>query len=359
MAEKTEAPTERRKDDARKRGQVSRSDEVVSIGVLLAAVIAMRIFIPGVWDGLAGLLRHDLGQQPPAEFTTSSVMGIWGDTGTRVLLLVAPFFGVIMAGAVLLNVGQTGLILSGAKLKPNMGALNPGKGVKRIISVDGLVNLVKAFAKMGVVTVVVYIMMKDRMAEISSLAAEDIASAAGHLGKLSFDVGLRAAIVLFFLALLDFGWQRRKHLSQLRMTKEEVRQESRESEGDPQIKAAIRRRRQQLMNRMLAAVPTADVVVTNPTHFAVAIKYDPVSMAAPVVVAKGQQLLAQRIKDVAAKNGIPVVEEPPLARALYKHVQVGSPIPGHLFHAVAEVLAWVYALRSKVARPFAGAARGG
>ena len=359
MAERTEAPTQRRKDEARKRGQVSKSQEVVSIGVLLAAVIGMRVFVPGIWHGLADILRHDLGHQTNADLTTSSTIDMWGDTGTRVLALVAPFFGVIMAGAVLLNVGQSGLILNGAGLKPRFSQLNPAKGFKRIISVDGLINLVKALAKMGVVAVAVYMTMKGQMAEIASLGTEDIGTATGHLGQLSFDVGLRAGVVLFVLAILDFAWQRRKHLSQLRMTKEEIRQESRESDGDPQIKAAIRRRRQQLMSRMLAAVPKADVIVTNPTHYAVAIKYDPVNMAAPVVVAKGQQLLAQRIKDVARKNGIPVFEEPPLARALYKHVQVGNPIPGNLFHAVAEVLAWVYALRAKAGRPFAAAGRGG
>jgi flagellar biosynthetic protein FlhB len=131
------------------------------------------------------------------------------------------------------------------------------------------------------------------------------------------------------------------------MTVQEVRQEHKESEGDPHVKAAIRRRRQALLNRMIAAVPKADVVVTNPTHYAVAIKYDPVSMRAPVVVAKGQRLLAQRIKDVARKNGVPVLEEPPLARALFSAVQVGHPIPANLFHAVAEVLAWVYSLRAR------------
>ncbi|KAA0237767.1 EscU/YscU/HrcU family type III secretion system export apparatus switch protein, partial [bacterium] len=143
------------------------------------------------------------------------------------------------------------------------------------------------------------------------------------------------------------AWQRRRHLQDLRMTREELKQEFRETEGDPQIKAAIRRRRQALLNRMIAAVPKADVVVTNPTHYAVALKYDPVTMGAPVVVAKGERLLAQRIKEVARQAGVPVLEEPPLARALYAAVPVGQHIPAHLFHAVAEVLAWVYSLRAK------------
>jgi flagellar biosynthetic protein FlhB len=346
-AERSEAPTQRRRDDARKKGQVSKSQEIVSIGVLLVAIVAMRAMVPGIWNGFGDLIRHDLGHASNTEVTSSSAMQMWQDNGTKVLLLVAPLFAVIMMGGVALNVGQTGLILSGAKLKPKLSHLNPGAGAKRLISTDGLVNLVKAIGKMGIVGVVVYMTMKGQMSVIAELTQQDIASATGRLGLLSYDIAIRAGAVLFILAVADYIWQRRKFNSQLRMTKQEVKQESRESDGDPQIKQAIRRRRQQLMNRMLAAVPKADVIVTNPTHFAVALKYDPVSMAAPMVVAKGQDLVAQRIKEIAQKHGIPVFEEPPLARALHKSVPIGGYIPGNLFHAVAEVLAWVYAIRSK------------
>ena len=173
--------------------------------------------------------------------------------------------------------------------------------------------------------------------------------ATARLGVLAFDLALRGAIVLFLMAIADYAWQRRKWMNNLRMTKQEVKQEMRESDGDPQVKAAIRRKRQALMNRMIAAVPKADVIVTNPTHYAVALKYDPVTMGAPIVVAKGQDLLAKRIREVAKKAGVPILEEPPLARALYAAVPVGHNIPANLFHAVAEVLAWVYALRTKAA----------
>jgi flagellar biosynthetic protein FlhB len=189
--------------------------------------------------------------------------------------------------------------------------------------------------------------MSARLDEIATLGQLSIAGATATMADIAFDIAFRAAGVLFVLTLADYAWQRRRHFGQLRMTVQEVRQEHKESEGDPHVKAAIRRRRQALLNRMIAAVPKADVVVTNPTHYAVAIKYDPVSMRAPVVVAKGQRLLAQRIKDVARKNGVPVLEEPPLARALFSAVQVGHPIPANLFHAVAEVLAWVYSLRAR------------
>jgi len=178
-----------------------------------------------------------------------------------------------------------------------------------------------------------------------------VAAATARLATLAFDIAIRAAGILFVMAVGDYAWQRRRYMKQLRMSKQELKEEMRETEGDPQVKAAIRRKRQALLNRMIAAVPKADVVVTNPTHYAVAIRYDPVTMQAPVVVAKGERLLAERIKEVARKAGVPILEEPPLARALFAAVPVGHPIPANLFHAVAEVLAWVYALRARM--PFA------
>jgi flagellar biosynthetic protein FlhB len=204
---------------------------------------------------------------------------------------------------------------------------------------------------MGIIALTVGMTLRSQLQEIALFTQFTPGEAAGKLGALAFDVAIRAAAVLFILAIGDYAWQRRKFFRDLMMTKEELKQELKENDGDPQIKAAIRRRRQQLMSRMMAAVPHADVVVTNPTHFAVALKYDPVSMAAPVVVAKGQDLLAKRIKEVARKAGVPVLEEPSLARALHAAVPIGHPVPANLFRAVAEVLAWVYALRAKKA-PF-------
>jgi flagellar biosynthesis protein FlhB len=347
--EKTEAPTPRRLDDARKRGQVNKSQEIVSIGVLLAAVVAVKMLGPAIWEGLAEILRGGLASPHQTTITPETSVGLWRTTGTSVLLLLAPLFGLLLVGGVMLNLAQTGLLFSGTGLKPRWGALNPMKGAQKILSAEGLAGLVKAVSKMSVVAIFVTIIMRDRMAEIATMGGEDVGTAARHMAKLSYDIAIRSAAVLFVLAIADWAWQRRRFISQLRMTKEEVKQEMKESDGDPQIKAAIRRRRQQMMARMLAAVPKADVVVTNPTHFAVALKYDPVSMGAPMVVAKGQDLLAKRIRETALEHGVAVFEEPPLARALYRHVAVGAYVPGNLFHAVAEVLAWVYALRAKAA----------
>ena len=219
-----------------------------------------------------------------------SAIGIPSLPPNQVLIGLALFLtAFVMAPAIktinneALSVAQTGLVLSGSQITPKLNNLNPAKGFKKIISADGLVSMVKSIAKMAVISIVVWMTMSARMAEIVSLGQLAPSMAAGRLAALSFSIAIRAGVVLFILALADFAWQRRKWIKSLMMSKEDVRQESRETEGDPQIKAAIRRRRQQLMNRMIAAVPKADVVVTNPTHYAVAIKYDPLTMQAPQV----------------------------------------------------------------------------
>lgn len=337
---------------AHSRGDISRSDEVVSIGVLLVAVVGMRMVGPVLWKGMADILREGLMHPTQQEFTRSSAMQFGRDGAEQTLRALLPLFAMLAMAGIALNVAQTGLILSGAKLKPKLSHLNPGAGAKRLVSKEAVARLFKSLAKMGVVGLVVYITMNARMAEISNLGQMDVAPATVRLAALAFDIAIWAAAVLFILALGDFAWERRQHRTRLKMTKDEVKQEMRESDGDPQIKQAIRRRRMALLNRMMAAVPNADVIVTNPTHYAVALKYDPVTMQAPMVIAKGEALLAQRIREVARKAGVPVLEEPPLARALFAAVPVGQYIPANLFHAVAEVLAWVYALKTKTA--FAG-----
>jgi flagellar biosynthetic protein FlhB len=345
--ERTEAPTPKRLREARQQGDVSKSEELVSVGVLLLAVFALRALGPALWHDLGQILADGLARPSNQELTPGAALALGQDSGMQVLRALAPLFGLLAAAGLVLNVAQTGFVLSTARLRPKLTHVSPATGIKRIVSVEGLIGMVKALVKLGVVTVVVWLTMTSQLAEIAGLGQRSVAEGAARLAGLSFEVALRAAGALFVLAVLDFAWQRRRHLSRLRMTKEEVRQELRETEGDPHIKAAIRRRRQALLNRMIAAVPRADVVVTNPTHYAVAIKYDPVSMRAPAVVAKGERLLAARIKEVAQKAGVPILEEPPLARALYAAVPVGQQIPANLFHAVAEVLAWVYALRSR------------
>lgn len=359
--ERTEAPTPKRIKDARQQGNVSKSHELVSIGVLLIAVAGARAIAPRMWGDLRDLLSQGLIYQQRGEMTQSAAMQMAQDTGGHALSLMAPMLGLLALAGIVMNVAQTGFLLSGATLKPKMSRVNPGSGLKRIFSPEGLVNLFKAIAKMAMVAIVVWMTLSGQIAEISAMGTLSPAEATAKLALLSFDIALRSALILFILAMADFAWQRRRYLQQLRMSKQEFKQEMRESEGDPLVKQAQRRQRQSLMNRMIAAVPAATVVVTNPTHYAVALKYDPLKMQAPIVVAKGERLLAQRIKEVARNAGVPVLEEAPLARALFAAVPVGHPIPANLFHAVAEVLAWVYSLRSRttLSRPAPAGARGG
>ncbi len=354
--ERTEAPTPKRLRDARQKGDVARSDEVVSIGVLLLAVLALKLLGPALWNSLAAILAQGLGQPVP-ELTPESAQQLARDTAWQTVRALLPLLGLVAVSAVALNVAQVGPLLSGQRLKPQLSRVNPGAGLKRIVSLDGLFRLAKSLLKFIIVAVVVGLTLRAQFDDLARLGALSIAGATARLASLGFDIAIRAAGVLFLLALADYAWQRRQHLKRLRMTKHEVKQELKETDGDPQVKAAIRRRRQQLLNRMIAAVKTADVVVTNPTHYAVALKYDAVSMPAPMVVAKGQDYLALRIREVAREAGVPVLEEPPLARALHASVQVGHYIPASLFHAVAEVLAWVYALRARRRTTAPGAAR--
>lgn len=349
--EKTEAPTPKRLRDARQKGQVTRSQDLVGAGVLLFTVLVLKATGPDTWAKLQEIMRGGLLRTDSSDLTPATVMSLFQDSLWLMLQAALPLFAIGAVGAVVLNIGQGGLILSGKPLSPKLNRLNPLSGAKRIfLSPSAGVNLGKSIAKMLIIGVVVYIVLHGQMDDIVGLGTLSIPEATMLLAKLSLDIALKSAIALFILGVADYAWQRRQFLSQLKMSKEELKQEMKESDGDPFMKAQVRRRRQEMLNRMMSAVPTADIVVTNPTHYAVAIKYDPLTMAAPIVVAKGERLIALRIKEVAMKSGVPVLEEPPLARALYASVDIGHPVPANLYRAVAEVLAWLYALRDR--RPF-------
>jgi flagellar biosynthetic protein FlhB len=347
--EKTEQPTPKRLREARQKGDVAHSDEIVSIGVLLLTILALKLLGPQLWDDMAALLEQGLGQPIP-ELTRESAQQLGRDAALQTVLALLPLFVLVTVAAVAFNIVQTGPLLAPYRIKPQLSRINPGAGIKRIFSFEGMFRFGKSILKFVIIALVVGLTLRDQLTEIAGLGALGIGAAAAHLTGLAFDIAFRAAGVLFILAIGDFAWQRRQHRKRLRMTKHEVQQELKETDGDPYIRAAVRRRRQQLLNRMMAATRTADVVVTNPTHYAVALKYDSVTMPAPMVVAKGQDLVALRIREVAREAAIPVFEEPSLARALHAGAQVGQYIPANLFHAVAEVLAWVYALRARAGR---------
>ncbi len=347
--EKTEAPTPRRQEDARKRGQVAHSREMDSAVVLLAILGVFKFAGPYMWGSLESLTRDTwahLGRNPLSIELTSDVgLALMG----RAVLLLAPLMGAVAAIGVLGGMAQTGGPLFATEaLKPQFKRLNPLEGGKRLVaSRQAYVNLAKAVLKFTVLGLVGYLTFMSHWEEISTLGMQaGIRDSIGVLVAVSFDLSLRISLVVVALAVADFVFQRTDLTRQLRMSKQEVKDEAKQTEGDPFMKGQMSRQRQKLLSRIMQSVPKADVVVVNPTHYAVALKYDPASSAAPVVLAKGVNLVALRMREVAEEHGVPVIQNPPLCRAIYKATRIGQEIPADLYEAVAEILAFVYRLRT-------------
>ena len=344
--EKTEAPTPRRRQEARTKGQVARSQDLTAAGLLLGGFLALWVFGPGIWGYLLQITREGLGGESVSRVETLwPYAGMIAWEGAR---RVGPFLLVLFVVMLMVLLAQIGWLFSWQPLMPTLSKINPLNGIKRLFSVRSLMQAAINFGKLLVVGSVAYVTLVGSAAAILyafSFGFEDIF----RLGSsLMFSLAMRLGVALLVLALLDYAWQRYRTERDLRMTKEEVKDEMRSMEGDP----LIRRRRREIqlqmaMRRLRKEVPTADVVVTNPTHVAVAIKYDADTMAAPKVVAKGGDYLALRIRQLAAEFGIPIVQRPPLARAIYEGVEVGEYVPERLYRAIAEILAYVYELTGR------------
>lgn len=345
--EKTEAASPRRLEKAREEGQIARSRELGTFMMLAVGVGAIWAGGGTIYKGLNGVLRNGLAFDQrvvadPGVMVEQAVNGFG-----HALMVILPIFGLLAVIAVLSSVLLGGIVISGKPLSPNFSKLSLFAGLKRMFSAQTVVELIKALAKaMLVGGVAVWILWRyhDDM-----LGLMHVAPSAALTKALSLVAMCCAFIVasLLVIVLLDVPWQIWSHLKKLRMSKEDVRQEHKESEGDPHTKARIRQQqRQAARRRMMSEVPKADVVVTNPTHYAVALKYEEDKNGAPRVLAKGTGLIAAKIRELAAEHRIPTLEAPPLARALYQHVELGQEIPAELYTAVAEVLAWVFQLRS-------------
>ncbi|KOF53264.1 flagellar biosynthesis protein FlhB [Achromobacter sp. DMS1] len=345
--EKTEAASPRRLEKAREEGQIARSRELGTFMMLAAGVGALWAGGAAIYRGLSGVLRNGLAfdqrvTMDPGVMVEQAAEGFWHG-----LFAVLPVFGLLAVVAVLSSVLLGGIVISGKPLQPNFSKLSPLAGIKRMFSAQTLVELVKALAKallVGGVAVWVLWRYHDDM-----LGLMHVAPSAALIRALDLVALCCACIVASLLVIvgLDVPWQIWSHLKKLRMSKEDVRQEHKESEGDPHVKARIRQQQRQMARRrMMAEVPNADVVVTNPTHYAVALRYDESRNGAPRVLAKGTGLIAAKIRELANQHRVPTLEAPPLARALHEHVELGQEIPVELYTAVAEVLAWVFQLRS-------------
>ena len=344
--EKTESPSQRRLDQAREEGQVARSRELSTFTVLMAGGAGIWLMGSALSQQLISLIREGLTLDTGLAFDADRLLPHLYDLSVATLFAFLPLLGLLLLVAVFSPLLLNGWLFSLKPLQPNFSKLNPITGIGRMFSVNSLMELLKAVAKSIIVGGVGALVIWHNKQTVLMLVSEPISIAIPHLGSLVW--GNFASIMggLLLIVAVDVPFQLWEHNKKLKMTKEEVRQESKETEGDPQVKQRIRSmQREMARRRMMAEIPTADVVVTNPTHFSVALKYSDNKMSAPVVVAKGSHLMAARIKEIAKENNVPILEAPPLARALHKHCEIGEAIPEALYTAVAEVLAYVYQLR--------------
>ncbi|MCI9071861.1 MAG: flagellar biosynthesis protein FlhB [Lachnospiraceae bacterium] len=353
--EKTEPATEKKLSDARKEGQVAKSREIANGLGLLSLFLVLKFYVgtmgthflemfQGVYGNIPQVLTFWGGNLPQAEMRL-----IFNQMMANVLLIILPILIIGFLVAFLSDVAQVKWKVSAKPLQPKLSKLNPIKGVKKIISVNSLVELLKSLLKIGLIMYISYAYLKDKLVWIYSLYDMPLMQALSLAAELVTDLGIRIAAVYMVIALADFAYQKFKFSQDMRMTKQEVKDEYKQSEGDPQIKSRIRQKMQEASRRrMMQDLPRADVVITNPTHFAVAIQYDPEVADAPMVLAKGSDHLAAKIKEIARENHIEIVENKPLARMLYANVEVGQMVPPELYQAVAEVLAFVYQLQGKI-----------
>ncbi|WP_322994676.1 flagellar biosynthesis protein FlhB [Castellaniella sp.] len=345
--EKTEPASPRRLEKAREEGQVARSRELGTFLALMSGITLIWMGGGAMYRTLEGVLYNGLSFDPLIMRDTQVMLDNAANSAWQGLLIVLPVFGLLVAVAILSSVALGGLLLSGQALEPKFERLNPLKGMKRFVQVSTLIELLKTLAKAGLIGFVAVKVLAAHIDEMLSLSGMALSAALVRGLELVAFCCLLVASTLLILVLIDVPWQIYNHAKQLRMSKEDVKQEGKDSEGDPHIKGRIRQQQREMARRrMMTAVPTADVVVTNPTHYAVALRYQEGQGGAPVVVAKGAGLIAAQIRQLAQENQVAQLEAPPLARALYHHVEINHEIPAALYSAVAEVLAWVYQVRT-------------
>ncbi len=347
--EKTEPATDKKLKEAREEGKVAKSQELTFSFSLIVLFLVLKFFVSYLGEKMIGLIKTIYSGM--AEFvdinnvglTSHAVSAYFVNIIIQFFLIVLPFFifGVIIT--ILINIVQVGWKVSTKMLQPKFDKINPINGFKRIFSSQSVFELVKSIVKIGLIALIAYFSIKGHANDLFILYEIPLNQAIALVGTIIIDTGLRISLVYLIVGVADFAYQKHKFNEDMKMTKQEVKDEYKNTEGDPQIKGRQRARmREASQRRMMQDVPKADVVITNPTHIAVALKYDAEVSKAPVVLAKGEELLAKKIKDVAKENNISIVENKPLARMLYSNVDIGEEIPAELYQSVAEVLAAVY-----------------
>ncbi|MCB0209788.1 MAG: flagellar biosynthesis protein FlhB [Anaerolineae bacterium] len=346
--ERTEDPTPLRRREAREKGQVAKSPEINSAAILLTSFGLLSIIGPQTYQALRMLMERSFTTISIDDFTFGTLQSRGLAIGEIIAWAIAPLVLCLMLVGVVANIGQVGLMLSRKAVVPDFNRVNPLTGFKRLFALRSLVDLLKSLLKIVIIGVVVYSTLKNNYLSIANTGQMSLAAGISNLSQMGVTMGLRVSLIMLAIAAADYLYQRWEHEKSLKMTKQEVRDEAKQQEN-PQLKSRIRARQRELaMNRMMAAIPEADVVITNPTHIAVALRYKRGEMQIPKVVAKGQRLIAEKIKEKARQHQVPQVENKPLARALFSTVEIGQEIPTELYQAVAEVLAFIYRLKSPV-----------
>lgn len=347
--EKTEKATPKKRNDERKKGRVAKSQDVNTAFLFLFVLIMMAVFGSFMKDSMLALFQHTFTEYINWELTEKSVFQVFREGIINFVKIVAPIMVIAMVAGVAASLMQVGFMFTTEPLKFDLKKIDPIQGAKRIFSVRALVELLKSLLKISVIGTITFMVIWIYRDEMLMVAFKNADNALAFFGKVTLIMGFAATIALLVLAVFDYAYQRFDFEKNIRMSKQDIRDEYKNIEGDPLIKSKIKEKQRQIaMRRMMSEIPNADVVITNPTHFAVAIKYDEDKAGAPYVVAKGVDSIAFKIREIAKANDVMTVENRPLARSLYASVEIGEVIPEEFYQAVAEILAYVYRMEKKV-----------
>lgn len=348
--EKTEKATPKKRGEARKKGQVLHSKELASALILVFVFVGIRIFSGYIYSEIYTFTKKLFVEYPKIDdlFSFNMLTKLFVETLTVILKTTAPIFAIALISGLIIGYMQVGFLFTLETLGFKFNRLNPVNGLKRMFSLQALVELVKSILKIILIGYVAYSYLSSEAENVLNLINMDVMGIGVYIGTTALNVAIRICILLILLGILDYLYQWWQYEKNLKMSKQDIKEEHKQSEGNPEIKGKIRQKQRQIsMRRMMQEVPKADVVITNPTHYAIAVKYDVNVSKAPIVIAKGQDFIALRIKETAKENKVEIVENKPLARTLYDTVEIGQAIPPELYQAVAEVLAFVYSLKEK------------
>jgi len=346
--ERTEQPTAKKLQKAREKGQVPKSQEVSSAFIILTGAAVLLTAGPWIFGSLMDLMQGIFQQLGTLNTQKESIRTLLADLFVRFLIITAPILISVAVVGIAANLAQVGFLFTLEPFSPKLSKFNPITGAKKFVSLRSLMELIKSMLKILYIGGIAWLVLRGEMEALPSLMEMSVGQIVSFIGIVSLKVMFYVSLAMLVLAAIDFTYQRWQHNKDLKMTKQEVKDERKQTEGDPKVKSRIRQvQREMAARRMMAAVPDADVIITNPTHIAIAIKYESGEMFAPQIVAKGAGLIAERIKGIALENNIPVVENKPLARTLFKTTEINDFVPADLYRAVAEVLAYVYRLKGR------------